>query len=313
MAQRKQTVSVIIPVRNRVALVMGTLRSVMTQSRQPDAVIVVDNASTDETAEAVKLAFRNWSIAEGHKKPRLVLVSEEKLGQGAARNRGLREADTDWVMFFDSDDEMLPNHINRAMTVAEQNNDAQIVGWNVMQEDHLGKRNLLAFYSADARFHNLFHGSMSTLRYMARTELFHKVGGWDESIPIWEDIELGSRLLNESPLIVKIAGWPTVVLHNFDKASVSGTTFTSRIGSYGPALESISRQLPKRKRHWIALKEAILAADIYREGSHAEAEKIYRQALAKTPSAYHRLILRLAYTYRRLGGKGAAQILRPFI
>ena len=56
-----------------------------------------------------------------------------------------------------------------------------------------------------------------------------------------------------------------------------------------------------------------LAADIYREGSHAEAEKMYRQALAKTPSAYHRLILRLAYTYRRLGGKGAAQILRPFI
>ena len=62
MEQIKQTVSVIIPVRNRVALVIGTLRSVMTQSRQPDAVIVVDNASTDETAEAVKFAFRNWSV-----------------------------------------------------------------------------------------------------------------------------------------------------------------------------------------------------------------------------------------------------------
>ena len=313
MAQRKQTVSVIIPVRNRVALVMGTLRSVMTQSRQPDAVIVVDNASTDETAEAVKFAFRNWSVPEGHKKPRLVLVSEEKPGQGAARNRGLREADTDWVLFFDSDDEMLPNHINRAMTVAEQNPDAEIVGWNVIYEDPSGKRKLQAFYSADSQFHNLFHGSLATLRYMAHTDLFRRVGGWDENIPIWEDIELGSRLLNQSPLIVKIAGWPTVVVHNFDTGSVSGPVFSSRIGKYGPSLEGIRRQLPERKKHWIAIKEAILAADIYREGNHEAAEKIYRQALAKTPSAYHRLLISIAYTYRRLGGRGCAQILRPLI
>lgn len=312
MEQRKQTVSVIIPVRNRVALVMGTLRSVMTQSRQPDAVIVVDNASTDETAEAVKFAFRNWSVPEGHKKPRLVLVSEEKPGQGAARNRGLREADTDWVLFFDSDDEMLPNHINRAMTVAEQNPDAEIVGWNIIHEDSSGKRKLLTFYNADSQFHNLFHGSMATQRYMAHTELFHKVGGWDENMPVWEDIELGSRLLNQSPLIVKIAGWPTVVQHNFGN-SVSGPNFSSRIGKYGPSLEGIRRQLPERKKHWIAIKEAILAADIYREGNHEAAEKNYRQALAKTPSAYHRLLINMAYTYRRLGGRGGAQILRPLI
>lgn len=313
MKQKKQTVSVIIPVRNRVALVMGTLRSVMTQSRQPDAVIVVDNASTDETAEAIKLAFRNWEIPEGHKMPRLLLVSEEKLGQSAARNRGLREADTDWVLFFDSDDEMLPNHINCAMTVAEQNQNAEIVGWNVIYEDPAGKRSLLTFYSADARYHNIMHGSMSTQRYMARTSLFRKVGGWDENIPIWEDIELGSRLLNRSPLIVKIAGWPTAVVHNFGKESVSGPAFSSRIGSYDPALDSIRRQLPDGKKHWVEFKSAILAADIYHEGNREAATAIYREAIAKTPSLYHRIFLWICFTYRKYGLRGAAQLLRPFI
>ena len=84
-------VAVVIPTYNRVRLLERALRSVLDQARVADEIIVVDDGSTDGTAEAVAdLPVR--------------LVRQANAGAAAARNRGVREASSPWVAFLDSDD-----------------------------------------------------------------------------------------------------------------------------------------------------------------------------------------------------------------
>ena len=89
----------VIPAYRRPDMVERAVRSVLAQSRPADEVIVVDDASGDETgARAAALGAR-------------VITHEENLGEGAARNTGIEAARHDWVALLDCDDEWLPGHL----------------------------------------------------------------------------------------------------------------------------------------------------------------------------------------------------------
>jgi glycosyltransferase involved in cell wall biosynthesis len=87
------TVSVIVPTWNRADLIGETLRSVLAQSHRPAEVIVVDDGSTDATAEVVS-AFA----------PAVRYLRKPNGGVASARNHGAREATGTWLAFVDSDD-----------------------------------------------------------------------------------------------------------------------------------------------------------------------------------------------------------------
>lgn len=93
-------VSVIIPTYNRAALVVQSVESVLAAVARGDEVIVVDDGSTDDTAQA--LSRYQSSI-------RYLRVPNS--GVGAARNLGIREAKHDLVAFNDSDDLWLPDRL----------------------------------------------------------------------------------------------------------------------------------------------------------------------------------------------------------
>ena len=87
------TLSVIIPAFNRAGLIGETLRSLLTQTLPADEIIVVDDGSTDDTAEVV-----------GSFGPPVKVVRRPNGGPAAARNTGLAAAIGEYVHFFDSDD-----------------------------------------------------------------------------------------------------------------------------------------------------------------------------------------------------------------
>ena len=127
-------------------------------------------------------------------------------------------------------------------------------------------------------------------------------GGWKPDIGIWDDIELGARLLAQNPVIYKSEGEPTVeVIVQPDSITVAPVD----IEDVEHTLRSIAQTYGNTR--WTALKEMILAAGT--PGSQATA--IRRRVLASASS--HRFLLRLAYTYTRLGGRGIARILRPLM
>ncbi|MCX6972906.1 MAG: glycosyltransferase family 2 protein [Verrucomicrobia bacterium] len=124
MNKNQANISVIIPAFNRAGLIGETLWSLLNQTVPAKEIIVVDDGSTDGTAEKALEAFENWKLETGNLKkdgreqfsaksniqhPILKILHQANAGPGAARNRGLAEATGEFIHFFDSDDIVAPN------------------------------------------------------------------------------------------------------------------------------------------------------------------------------------------------------------
>ena len=110
--------SVVIPTWNRARLVCEAVESALSQRNGQVEVIVVDDGSTDDTAN---ILTRNFG-SRIH-----VLRQPSRRGVGAARNAGIRLANGELVAFLDSDDLWLPGKLNAELRLLEQFPDADAV------------------------------------------------------------------------------------------------------------------------------------------------------------------------------------------
>lgn len=125
-------VSVIIPTFNRAHLIGETLDSVLAQTYTNWECIVVDDGSTDNTEQVVLNVIKEDSRFRIFKR----LKSKPK-GANTCRNIGLAEAKGDYVMFFDSDDVMTPDHLDVKMqTIFSQQADYIITKSQYLNGDH---------------------------------------------------------------------------------------------------------------------------------------------------------------------------------
>ena len=86
---------VVIPLYNKEVYIKNTLNSVLAQTIKDFEIIVVNDGSTDKSAEVVK------SLSD----PRIRLINQVNAGVSVARNRGINEAKADLIAFLDGDDE----------------------------------------------------------------------------------------------------------------------------------------------------------------------------------------------------------------
>lgn len=103
-------VTVVIPTRNRPAQTCRAVRSVLCQSRLPQHIVVVDDASSDDTAAQVAAQF------EGQVELR---VHPQRRGGNAARNTGAVGCQTRYIAFLDSDDVFLPHKLEQQVAALE--------------------------------------------------------------------------------------------------------------------------------------------------------------------------------------------------
>lgn len=89
-------ISVIIPLYNKEVIVKRSIESVLSQDYEDFEVIVVNDGSTDKSAEIVRKI----------KDPRVRLIEQTNSGPSAARNTGIKNAKGDWLYFIDADDEI---------------------------------------------------------------------------------------------------------------------------------------------------------------------------------------------------------------
>jgi glycosyltransferase involved in cell wall biosynthesis len=109
-------ISAIIPAYNRAAYIAEAIESALGQTRLPDEIVVIDDGSTDRTAEIAR--------AFGEK---VRCISQQNQGIGGARNAGLSAACGDWIAFLDSDDLWLKQKLELQLTFLRANPGVDLV------------------------------------------------------------------------------------------------------------------------------------------------------------------------------------------
>jgi glycosyltransferase involved in cell wall biosynthesis len=215
----KAKVSVIIPAYNSAACIENALRSVAEQtclsqpvphSSQSDVgstqraqieIIVVDDASTDSTADAVRAMCkvqsekseqgRTFHLAPYNFRgiPLRLICLDRNGGPAAARNSGIAEAAGEWIAFLDSDDEWLPGKLDKQLELAASRKD--ICLWctgveSIASDDEVEELSLENFIT---------NNPIATSTVMVRREALRNVGGFDEIYHGAEDYDLWLRLI----------------------------------------------------------------------------------------------------------------------
>lgn len=103
-------VSVVIPAYNVADHIGRTIESVLKQTRPADEIIVIDDGSNDNTAEAIR-----------RYEPKVKLICQENGGASVARNTGINAATHEWVAFLDGDDEWLDECLEKQIGLLKQN------------------------------------------------------------------------------------------------------------------------------------------------------------------------------------------------
>ena len=135
-------VSIIIPTYNRSALIGRAIRSALAAVSPGDEILVIDDGSTDDTAEALR-AFGDA----------IRYVRIQNSGPGAARNEGIRIAQCPLVAFLDSDDEWLPGKLELQRQVMRRFPQVVLSFSNVMSKRPNGRigHDQLSLWRSDIR------------------------------------------------------------------------------------------------------------------------------------------------------------------
>ena len=302
--------TIIVPVLNREHLITRCLDSIKAQSFRPLHLVVVDNVSSDETMAVVT----KWSRENADDLFRISILQETQPGAAAARNRGLQEAETDFVMFFDSDDTMRPDLAKNVIEHLYQNPSADIVYWKAAIH-HSAKFARVPFFSSSNVLSNqLYHSLLSTQKYAVRRRLLVRAGQWAPSLTCWDDFELGVRLLLLDPITIPMN---KVMVDIYPQAqSITGTDYSSSKGKWEKALDMIENDIKNSARkdvdallRIVAYRRMHLAAQYYREGKRKHASLLLQKAI-NHPSlnGAHRRWMKLMYYLAKKNLRGIARL-----
>jgi glycosyltransferase involved in cell wall biosynthesis len=204
-------VSVIIPTHNRAEFLRAAIQSVLDQTFQDFEILVVDDASEDDTPRVVG----------GFRDPRIRYFRHAVNRRGAAaRNTGIRNAACDYIAFLDDDDEWLPDKLRLQLELLERS-PAKVglvysgyialdrATGEVLDRRRVERRGDL---SEDMLRENWI-GSPSCV--LVRRECFRKSGMFDERLPSFQDHDLWIRISRD--YLVDCVGEPLFKFHSHPK------------------------------------------------------------------------------------------------
>lgn len=179
-------VSVIIPAYNSSKTIRACLEAVYRQSEPVAEVIVVDDASTDDTRRAVG------------EFPCRLLKSEHNHGPAAARNRGVQASSGDILFFVDSDCAPAPDALGNALRILRTQPDVACVHGLYAEEPMFDDGPVEAYRLLHGRYWRLRNvGRVRTTLFAVcaiRRSVFTEVGLFDENLRASEDVEFGDRM-----------------------------------------------------------------------------------------------------------------------
>jgi glycosyltransferase involved in cell wall biosynthesis len=190
-------VSVIVPVYNHAALLPRALEALAVQTKMPDEIIVIDDASSDSSHEVAQEFAVRFTPSVHY----AVLRNDTNLGVNRTLNRGLTIAAGDYVVCTGADDWLRPRFIEAMSAAAQQFPDAGVITSRYTEyfeaEDrlveHASASDLGLWFIADSGYHSFSPAELAALLRRAcvglyfnasviRADLLRQTGGFDPAL-----------------------------------------------------------------------------------------------------------------------------------
>lgn len=189
-SQAMPQVSVIILTRNRPQFLVKAIQSVLNQTFTDFEVIIVDDASTDETLKVIQ-SFQDRRI--------IAIRHEVNKGESGSRNAGVKMAKGEFIAFLDDDDEWLPQKLELQVAMFQKGNEklggvyTGFYKWDITKEKIIGeflpkRRGDIA----DDMFVRNWVGTPSTV--VVKKKCLQDVGVFDESLVYGPDWDMWIRI-----------------------------------------------------------------------------------------------------------------------
>ena len=183
MSLQPPRVSVILPTFNRAKTLRAAIDSVLSQSYRSLELIVVDDASTDET-EALVTSIDDARIS--------YLRHNDNSGGSAARNSGLRAATGELLAFQDSDDLWLPDKLERQVALLDSKPEVGLVWCPYLRTNRHGAEELhpttpTLSPRGEVQPALLKKNFIGTPTIVARRSCYERCGNFDEALPRFQD------------------------------------------------------------------------------------------------------------------------------
>ena len=262
--KKNPTVSVVIPTYNRAPLIGRSIKSVLNQTYQDFEIIIVDDASTDDTKEVVT-AFNDERIR--------YIRHDKNKGEAAARNTGIKAARAELIASQDSDDEWLPEKLAKQIQLLKNTSPKVGVAYTGFWKIENNEKTYIPFSWVNQKEGDIhkellkgnFIGSPATL---IKKECFKKAGMFDEKLFHLVDWEMWLRISKHYHF--KCVDEPLVVAH-YDSDNVSDNP-DSLIDALELVLEKNRDEFEAEKKllakHWINIGNLLVAKGRVKEGRH---------------------------------------------
>jgi glycosyltransferase involved in cell wall biosynthesis len=250
-------VSVVIPTYNRRTALARAIRSVVAQSCRDWELIVVDDASTDET-EGVVRSFGDRRL--------LYVRHTQNRGGSAARNSGIGRAQGRYVAFLDSDDEWFPEKLAGDIAAFTSSGDGVglvYCGKELVDPDGRLLLRRIPTVQGDVYRQLLAHDFIgSCSRVAVRKDVLEAVGGFDENLPSAQDWDMWLKVAK----VTKLACVPKcLVRRHLGHEQISGSL--KRIcDGHMKVVEKHLKELDAAmlSRHWAGLSAILMNYDVPR-------------------------------------------------
>lgn len=243
--------SVVIPLYNKEKNIFNTVQSVIDQTFQDFEIVVVNDGSTDKSAE----------IVESIRDSRVRLVHQENQGVSAARNKGIKEASYEWIAFLDGDDLWEKEHLETHKKIIGMYPEEKVFTTSFKLSNQLS--DTISDYDVIETINNYFKEALE--QYVTCSSVicvnrrcFSVVGFFNEKYCRGEDIDMWARLGKQYKFIKSLKVTAIYIQDSENKL----TQKMQNLDKYF-YVSDFKNTEKYEKKYWLKLGQSLIAEGIY--------------------------------------------------
>lgn len=282
-------ISIVIPLYNKQDTILSTIDSVLRQTHQDFEIVVVDDGSSDNSLKLIK----------GIEDARIRVVTQSNAGVSAARNRGIKESQGEFIAFLDADDEWDTNYLETQVNLLKDYPGCNVAATNYRFKDDLGRISLtilnkIPFEGERGVLSNYFevcscsHVPVWTSAVIVKKQCLEEIGGFPLGIKSGEDLLTWARLAvgnNIAYTVVPHATYNLGEQMDYSRLPVRRQDSGDPVGKELKRLYEAHKEIPGLRMylsHWHKMRASVAI----RFGEKRETLKECASALKYNPKNY---------------------------